>query len=226
MRIILIGCEYAGTTTLANAIHRRALGSMGANLGLIHDHWKIPHTVGHPSNLTDDERRQYLALTPAIKEAIQRHNLYYHTPYQSSETSDSILVGYHIEDLIYSQIYYGYGGEGEAGDRLSHSKRIELRVMKFVPDTVLVLAKASPATIAKRMSENPHADSLVKEKDIELVLRRFDEEFRRSTISKKITLDTTSATVEQSVAEFARKIEPHLTIYDRLRILTHQKLGA
>ncbi len=48
MRVILVGCEYVGTTTLAHAIDDWLETNMGVRFSLIHDHWKIPHTSGHP----------------------------------------------------------------------------------------------------------------------------------------------------------------------------------
>ena len=47
MKLILAGCEYSGTTTIANALYDWAERALGANFRIIHDHWKIPHTSGH-----------------------------------------------------------------------------------------------------------------------------------------------------------------------------------
>lgn len=219
MRLFLIGCEYSGTTTLAHAIHRWAKTNYGIDMGSIHDHWKIPHTIGHPPDLTEQEQDQVLALPAHILEANQRHNLYYHTP-KKAEDSDHLIIGFYIEDSIYAQLYYGYGGENQAGDRIVHSKRIEQHLMEYTPQIVLILVKATSDVILQRMRTAPHRHSLVQEQDIELVLRRFDEEYRRSALAHKFTLDTSTATVEETVAEFALRIQPHLTIADRLRMLT------
>jgi hypothetical protein len=219
MRLFFIGCEYAGTTTLANAINAWGRDKLGIQFSSIHDHWKIPHMIGHPPDLSPAEQEQVLALTPKILEAFQRHNLYYHTPTKPDE-SDFIIIGYYIEDTIYAQLYYGYGQEQQAGDRLIHSKNIENQIMKYTPQIVLIHVKAAPEVIARRMRENPHPHSLVPPQDIELVLRRFDEEFKRSIIPQKMVLDTSTATVEETVAEFVSKIQPYLTPTDRLRLLT------
>lgn len=222
MRLMLIGCEYVGTTTLAYAIHRWAQEAMGAHLGSVHDHWKIPHTIGHPPDLTDAEHQQVLGLTTKIKEAIQRHSLYYHTPYEGSGDSDSIIVGYYIEDTIYARLYYNYGGKGQAGDRSVHSKQIEQRVITFAPQTVLILVTAAPEVIARRMREQPHQHSLVREQDIDLVLQRFEEAYHQSRIPRKLMLDTSTATVEETLAQFVERIEPHLTDHDRQRMQAHR----
>ena len=42
MRLILVGCEYVGTTTLANKIEQWASENMGARLNDFHSHWKYP----------------------------------------------------------------------------------------------------------------------------------------------------------------------------------------
>ena len=56
------------------------------------------------------------------------------------------------------------------------------------------------------------------------VLRLFEEGCARSAIQGKITLDTSSATVEETIAEFVHRVEPHLTDTDRSRILVHRQL--
>ena len=56
MRLILIGCEYVGTTTPAYAIDHWMEATIGARFPLIHDHWKIPHTSGHPDDSTPAEQ--------------------------------------------------------------------------------------------------------------------------------------------------------------------------
>ena len=228
MDLILIGCEYSGTTTLAVAINEWAEKAMGVRLAL-HDHWKYPDASGHPpyetiTNLTEEEMRQLLDLTPKLREVFTRYTLYYHTPSQHREGPGSILAGHYFDEAIYGPLYYGYGGSGEPGDRGVVLRDVERRIMTFVPDTVLVLVKASPEVIASRMKENPHRHGVIPEKDIERVLRRFEKEFESSLISSKLTLDTTSATVEETLAEFVRSIEPHLTEGDRLRMLTRGAL--
>ena len=217
MRVIIIGCEYTGTTTLGYGIQEWATQNIGGiEFGLVHDHWKIPHTINHPSDMTDEEQAQYMALSPRIKEAAQRHNLYYHTI--AKRDTDGIVVGYYFEDSIYAPLYYGYGGEGGPGDRVHHSQMIEERNLEFAPETVLVLVKASPEVLRRRMNESPHQRQVIEDKDIELVLQSFEEAFEASTIPQKITLDTSEATPEKTLAEFVDKVEPYLTERDRSRM--------
>ena len=224
MNLILIGCEYSGTTTLAVAINEWAIRNLGARMAL-HDHWKMPHCSGHPpyetiTNLTEQEQQQVLAMTPKLKELFSRYTLYYHTVSSHGGGPGGMLVGYYFEEIVYAPLYFEYGGDGEPGDRRVEAQNIEQRILRFLPDTVLVLVKASPDVIARRMKQTPHHNALMQEKDIAYVLRRFEEEFDRSTLRNKITVDTSTATVEETLAELLEKTEPYRTESDRLRMLT------
>ena len=222
MKLILVGCEYSGTTTLAHAIDDWAEENLGSRFSLIHDHFKIPHTIGHPSDLSPEEQQQYLALSPRIIETAQRHNVYYHTPYRQAPETDLMVIGLHIEEKIWGQLYFGYGGEGEVGDRRVVSGAIEHRIITYAPETVLVHVKATPNAIARRMKETPHESQLLKEGDIERVLEIFEEEHNRSMILRKFTLETSTATVKETIDQFAELMEPYFTAYDRLRLLSHR----
>ena len=219
MKLILIGCEYAGTTTLAIAFHDHARAHLGIDLGSIHDHWKIPYTVTHyPDEITEEEADLYLALSTRQKEAWQRHNLYYHTVAEHGEPEDQIIVGFYIEDTIYAGLYYGYGGPGEAGDRAGkHAPAIEGRTVRLAPETVLVHVKADADVIRRRMRERPHTRPVVPETDVELVLDRFAAAFAASKIANKLEIDTGDATVDESVRALAEGLEPFLTDHDRGR---------
>ena len=222
MRLILIGCEYAGTTSLAGAISAWAKDAMGDEMGF-HDHWKIPH-VSHPPGLTEEEQAQFLALSPSLKEMFQRYHMEYHTSSSFYGDPHHNSVGFHIDEAVYAPLYYGYGKADEYGDRVTAARHLEAHIMEVAPDTVLILLKASPQVIRSRMKDAPHPGGLVQDKDVEQVLQRFEEEYARSMIRKKFTLDTSTATVQETLAEFVENIEPHLTDADRLRILTHMAL--
>ena len=227
MRLILVGCEYAGTTTVAVAVRDWAREQMGIELGPIHDHWKIPYTVTHyPARITEEEADQYMALSPRLKEALQRHCLYYHLVSETDPSrayrrvgidGDQIVVGYHIEDTIYADLYYTYGGEGQAGDRVFHSRRIEDRIVRLAPETVLVHVWARPEIIRQRMRDAPHPRPVVREADVELVCRRFRDAVNNSAIRNGIGLDTSDAIVDQTLQQFAAAVQPFLTDEDRAR---------
>ena len=89
-----------------------------------------------------------------------------------------------------------------------------------------MLVKASPQVIAERMKRNPHPRGVLKEKDIDLVLQRFEEEYRNSILRYRITLDTSTATVEETLAQFVEQIGPHLAESDRTRLLAHRALDV
>jgi hypothetical protein len=145
------------------------------------------------------------------------------------------VVGAVIEDAVYAPLYYGYGGKESGapgrspeGQRTTYARVTESRIMKRCPNVVLVLMKASPEVIRGRRRENPTVEpgeptrGVVKAEDVEFVLKRFEEEFDAALIENKITLDTTSATEEETLAEFVEKHEPFMTEGDRERIGKHQ----
>ena len=218
MRLFLIGCEYSGTTTLAHAINEWTKETMDKEFTLIHDHFKLPDTKPHGPELTEEEIAQFDALSPRLTEVIMRHNLYYHTPAKPSSGEDFLGIGIHIEEGIYGPLYYGYGGPGELGDRQTIAKGLEQRILNYAPETVLILVKASPEVIAKRMKENPHKYPVVPEQDIPDVLQKFEEAYQNSSIKHKITLDTSTATIDETVAEFVEKIRPHLTEAELMKL--------
>ena len=86
----------------------------------------------------------------------------------------------------------------------------------------LVLVKASPGAIAERMRTSPHHNPVVREADIQKVLDEFEEEFEKSAIRNKLTVDTTQGTPDETLARFIELFEPHLNETDKLRILTHK----
>lgn len=224
MRLILVGCEYSGTSTLAYRLREWIQTVIGGNVNLIHDHFKLPYTFVHMDNytpvpeITGDEVKQFLALSPRIMDTVQRHNCVYHSKAMKG-MEDKIIVGMHIDEMVYGPHYFNYGQAGTGGDRRAFGLGIERTILAEAPDTILVLVKASPEVIAKRMKANPHPHGVVKEKDIPLILGRFDEEFGHSIIRKKVVLDTSTATVEETVHDFVRKVEALMSDNDRRRIL-------
>lgn len=245
MYLVLAGCEYSGTTTLNYALTDWAKGVLSGGFGF-HDHWKIPH-LSHPterggmkmdemiadylagrgddpttSGFTEEEQDLLLALTPSQKEMFQRYHMEYHLSDAFYSYGHHNVVGMHIDEAVYAGLYYGYGGDGEYSDRKDYARYVEKSMLRKAPDTVMVLVKATPEVIRRRMKENPHHNGVVKDKDIELVLQRFEEEYERSLIEKKFTIDTSTATVEESVREFLEKIDEFLTDADRTSILVNK----
>ena len=172
--------------------------------------------------MTDDERGQVLALSPELKEMTQRHSLYYHVQANSWNGPDWMAIGLHIDDSVYGPLYFGYGGDGKPHDRKVVSYQVEGSILRFAPDVVLVQVTVDAEVIAQRLEENPHPHSPLRRDDIQAVLDAYDDAFERSTFRHKIALDTNSSSVEETMAEFEAKIEPHLTETDRSRILLHR----
>ena len=226
MNIYLIGCEYTGKTTLAGEIMKWAERKMGGTRHF-HDHFTIP-----PSELTPEAAESYRAVHPQAKEMMQRYMLTYHiSPEMYGGHLDANLMGHAIEEAVYAPLYYGYGGKdsqssfrSQEGQRTQMARDMEEKILERAPNTVLTLLKAAPEVIRQRMRENPTTEEgeptrgVVQEKDVEYVQQRFEEEFEWSLIENKIVVDTTSSTVEETLAQFLEKFEPYLTQADRQRM--------
>ena len=243
MHLIIAGCEYSGTTTLSFVLAewgKAALGRPGWELNSFHDHWKIPHVnnftvpateqervriiAENPdardgdwsrTGLSEEEQQMVLGLSPNLKEMFQRYHLQYHLQPSFYSAPDHIMVGAHIEEAIYAPLYFGYGATGQYADRRVAARHYEEQILVLAPDTVLVLVKASPAAIAGRMEDNPHHNGVLQRKDIGKVLVRFEEEYEASLLRHKVAINTTDATVQESLEELVDKIRPLLLDADR-----------
>ncbi len=237
MKLLLMGSGYVGTTTLAKGILRWGEADMGAYFGLIHDHWKMPHVTGHWPIDTEafpsaEERRELMDISPKFKEQMQRHSLYYHIQpgafdkgkeEQQGFYPDYLAIGMHIEEAVYGPLYFGYGGDDQPAPRNVVKKTVERALLKFAPKFVLVHVKADPAVIRQRMADAPHDNPVVRDEDVELVLRRFEDEYEASAIQHKVEIDTSEATEDDILAELIAKLEPHLTDDDRERRRKHRE---
>ena len=127
-------------------------------------------------------------------------------------------MGFHIEEAVYAPLYYGYGKAGEYGDRESMARGIEKEIIEQGPDTVIIHVKATADEIRRRMREAPHERGVIQEKDIEHILERFQYHYGHSLLRYRFELDTTTATVEETMEEFVEKIGPLISDRDRLRM--------
>lgn len=225
MKVILVGCEYVGKTTLADRISEWMVEMFGPepwgppHYGW-HDHYQMPNVTHH--DMTDDEIQQVMALSPRMKEVYQRYNIAYHTPTEPTD-GHILIIGFHIDDAIYSPLYFGFGGEGQYADRRILSDDVETAIMKHQPDTVLVLLKASPDVIRQRMKANPHEHQVIKDEDVELLLERFEEAHTNALMRRKFVIDNSDQIIEETFSEFVEKIEHHIGEKDRLRMLLRSK---
>lgn len=218
MRVILVGCEYVGTTTLAHAIDDWLEANIGVRFSLIHDHWKIPHTSGHPDDTTPAEQEWLLQASPKFKEMHQRHSLYYHVQANTFKGhDDGMVIGGAIEDGVYGPMYFGYGGPGHRLNRETVQHQWEGTILQFTDETVLVHVTADTDVIAQRLHDDPHENMVISEADIDKVKDRFTELVDWSILEKKIEVDN-SGSIENTLAQFVEKMEPYLTEIDRKRM--------
>ena len=150
MRLIIVGAEYTGKTTLVEKIVDWRDEVMGPPTpkGIVryHDHFTLPW-VGHWDEISEEDLAKFMSLGPELKEMFQRYQFHYHLMPQLYRDTDHIMVGFHIEEAVYAPLYYGYGRAGEYGDRESLVRHIETDIIEAAPDTVLVLLKASPEVV-------------------------------------------------------------------------------
>jgi hypothetical protein len=151
-------------------------------------------------------------------------------------------MGFHIEEAVYAPLYYGYGGENSGspirsakGQRSEMARKLEEVILERAPNVVLVLMHAAPEVIRERMAApvdtrtgprdsepfGPPTARVVQEGDIEHVLERFEEEYSSSLIQNRFTLDTSTASIDETMAEFVKKAVPLLSAEDRHQIEQH-----
>jgi thymidylate kinase len=220
-----MGCEYTGKTTLAQGISTWLEENMGpAQFGdyFWHDHFVRPFAEG-PEEEIASEAQEVLAMSSDLLEKYARYMINYHASDFFYSDNHHLLVNWYYADAVYAPLYYGYGGRGEYADRQVMARSYDAKVMKVAPDTTLVLLKASPEAVRARRAENPHRWCPIEDEDVELVLDRFEEEYARSGIRRRFTLDTTNTTVEDTLADFLEAMEPHLTQSDRLALIAHRR---
>ena len=226
MNLAFVGCEYAGKSTLAAEVLKWAEKSLGGT-SHFHDHFSVPS-----SELSPEAQESALAVHPQFLEMFQRYSLTYHLGDGFYSHGDHNLMGFVIEEAVYAPLYYGYGGpdslapgRSPEGQRTEMARRFEGEMLAKAPGTVLVLLKAAPEVIRRRMKEAPHTHPIVREPDVERVLSRFEEEFEASRIRRRIVLDTSTAAVEQTLAEFLGAHEPFMSREDRQRMEKHGRMN-
>ncbi len=219
MNLLFVGCEYAGKSTIAAEVMKWAETTVGGT-SHFHDHFTVPS-----SEFSPEARASLRDLHPQALETFQRYQIEYHVRDHFYVNDDHNLMGVAIEEAVYAPLYYGYGCKdtlapkrSPEGQRTEMARRIEENILRMAPGAVLVHFKASPDVIAKRMQEQPHAFQVVQEKDIPLVLDRFDEEVDACLIERRFVLDTSEASIEETMEEFVQKYEPFHTQADLARI--------
>ena len=153
LNLILVGCEFAGKTTLANEIVEWSKRTLG-RYSHFHDHFTIPST-----ELEGDAKEEYRRASSQIKEMFQRFMMQYHMSPDFYGNVDHHLMGFHIEEAVYAPLYYGYGGEDSGspirsakGQRSEMARTMEATILERAPNVILVLLHASPKVIRQRMA--------------------------------------------------------------------------
>jgi len=221
MRVMLMGCEYTGKTTLARDIAQVITEQTGDPLPMHqfgwHDHFVLPFSSSSIGE-ADEDAEQILAMKPSLLEKFSRYLTYYHFQHVISTDNHHLLTNWYYGDAVYAPIYYGYGAPGGYADRLAMARVLDAEVMRVMPDMVLVQMTAGADTIRRRMSEGRHAHCFLKEDDVDLVRGRFDEEYQSSLIRRKFTLDTSDHTAEETLSAFMQQIKSHLNTRDLLAL--------
>jgi hypothetical protein len=203
MRLIVIGAEYVGKTTLIDG-----LMGWGAEHGIafhLDDHFSIPDR----QFLSEADTRVMVELPPVVKERYQRFQIFYHV-HVLDDHEDCLVGGFHIEEKIYGRRYY-YPDD-------VFPMRYLRKLESLIPsDTILLLLEASPDVIRSRMLEARHDFPIVPEGDVESVSQEFAEEYRHSWLERKLRIDTSDLTPEQLLASFRRKVVPYLADRDLIR---------
>ena len=186
MRVIVVGCEYTGVTTLIEGLmdwgHERDINHH------LDDHFSIPDR----QHLAPEDKETMANLSPALKERFQRMQLVYHI--RLMHRFDHILLGgFHIEEAIYGPLYYYPGGV------VSEIRQYEEEMPK---NAILVHLTTGAEVIQRRMEADPHEYSLIEKEDIPMLLNRFQEEFDASLIPNKIQIDTSDLTPEALLQTF------------------------
>lgn len=203
MRLIFIGCEYTGKTTL-----QQALMEWGHERGIHHhldDHFSIPDCQ---MLKTKEDQEIMNSLPQILKERYQRFQVSYHV-HLINKYEHILLGGFHIEEYIYGPRYY-YPDIG----RVAETPRAWEVLMPY--DTILVYLTASPDIVEKRMAETPHDYPIIPREDIREILNAFQKEYAGSWIKRKFQIDTTDLTPKKLLQTFLDASTPHLDTRDHL----------
>ena len=225
MRLIITGCEYTGKTTLTEGIREwlvRTMGSCGTSFHAGFLPWR-PGDTGSKASAVEAELKLLTLGDTRVVEQFCRYIIHYHTHSSFYNSPDHCAVNWYYGDAVYAPLYYGFGGSGEYADRQVMARSYDAMVAETAPDTVLVQLKASAEVIRDRRGQDPNPHPYPEDEHLDLVLGRFDEEYERSLIKRRIALDTSDATAEETLAEFLTKIKPMLCPEDRLRMLTQRE---
>ena len=138
MRLILIGSEYAGKTTLAKAVSRWMIESFDLPFVRWHNHWVVPYLDRHMVVWADEARTrpgkqldeewdaeeldQITAMKPSLLEQLTRHMIWRHLHPDMYREPDVLLIDGYYADAVYAPIYYGFGEPGSFANRRQRAR--------------------------------------------------------------------------------------------------------
>ena len=203
MRIIIIGCEYVGKSTLIQELMK-----WGPEHGFplhLDDHFSIPDTQ---TLLQKSDQEVQMNFSQTMKERFQRFQIAYHL-ILLNKLEHMILGGFHIEETIYGPRYY-------YPDMYRPPELPRMYELEMPDDMILRLRTASAEVIEKRMHEEPHTHPLVSTDDIQPVLDQFRQEYMSSWIKRKFEMDTSNLAPKDILEVFLDACTPHLSARDLL----------
>jgi hypothetical protein len=222
VRLIIVGNEYTGKTTLGRNIRQWMKDQMGDPTIMLHDHF-MPHIGEGRRGITpEEEEAEFLKLKPFALEMYMRYMIHYHLGHHFYSDNDHLVINWYYGDAVYAPMYFGFGGPDQYADRQRMARHHDAEVMSLAPDTVLVHLTASADAIRQRRRAEPRPTSPIRDEDIEQISDRFANEVAGTLIRRRITLDTTDSTPDETLKAFLIGMQPHLTTADRMRLLSHR----
>ena len=199
VRLILIGTEYVGKTTLANALQEWGL-KVGKRFHMDDGDFTIPDY----HHLNEEDQQTMWNMSAVLKERFQRMVIYYHLEILE-RYNDCIFGGFHIEEKIFGPRYYHPGSEVSYHRWLEH---------KMPDNSILVLMTCDPDVVRQRMVDDPHPYELVKSHEIEEIMDEFLYEYNSSYFRQKVEFDTTNLTPEGILQPFLEAVRPQVDARD------------
>ncbi len=226
MKLIIVGCDYTGKTSLTKKViawmHEKMSPRYASDVAVgAHDHFWFPNP-----ELPPEEREELRMLGPKAREQYQRYMISYHLqPVFWAEDYDIVLVGFHLAEAVHGPLYFGYGEPGAYAARSALAREIEAQIMATHPETVMVMLKARPEVVKRRMAENPNLESPLRLEDVEKVLKAYDEEYEISLIRRRFIIDGSDITVDAMFEQWKTKIQSFLSPIDMQRIMARKVLS-
>jgi len=208
MRCIFVGTEYTGKSTLIRLLQEYY--QQRRQRVHVDDHFSLPD-----STLSPESRAAMVDFPDDVKERMQRMQTQYHVEVICSY-AHVLISGWHLEEAVYCGMYgddadnpyysrYGYGHQ-----RLHEALVLETRI----PDLVLIHVVAADDDVGERLEADPHEYQIIRKGDIPELSRRFAAEVDACLFTakgRKVVLDTTGKTPQESLDELLLLSEPLIT---------------